>query len=439
MKSFFGLILMIASVTLSGCEKSRIPSVASDSRTKSEKQSLNPNATGTEIIDRFIEDLSLNRFSNIDEAIGSLPEKARSSFTLVHHAHGLRETTYARPGVVMFANDGAYAITFGDESLGLGQEIEIARVSENHSKIELIKAVFPPENTLSFTTRPAIHVVNQPVECITCHQQDSKLLWGPYVHFADSPIPGAQDYESWVGVYGGFDDLIMPDLLDFSEFQDFLHSMNSLDRYRRLIPVHPVGIPNYPTSIYSPYTEFVKDMRMELRPNSRFTSIVSRVDANRVARKIITAPNFENVSVDLLAHLLSCDPNPQITLQKLNATLASLDVHFDDFQPHFLEPEVSGEFPIYLDGGTPRVDSEYNWNYNHLLPVVTNEVYKAVSQLHPELGLQSAYQTLSQEEYASHYFTHQPSLDFYAGIDALGLPIDIEFSRAHGICDLLSR
>jgi hypothetical protein len=403
-------------------------------------------------IDSFLDSLARNEPRSIEEALRSLPEGVRSNYTLLYHGHGLRGTTYQRPGVILFSNRGDYAITFGDASLPLGNEIEVARFDHGTSKVDLFKAVFAKEGSNS-----PIQIVKNPAECVRCHTADPKFLWATYAR--------------WPGIYGSNDDSMVETVdgrdLGHSEetrnFTAFRARMPGLDRYRTLLfPKGETGIPpNDDDSPYSPYTAIVKDYRMILRPNLRLTTVVTRIDGLRAARKIMESPTYAQDRVPLLRAFLGC---PEMSSHHQRGTkskrvellgfLRKMGISMNEFQANILElPVPPKKYPYYYDGITdlpypgddPKTENYYAWGNNHrkgtsnsIAGITFASLYTDVIRDYPELP--ASYHVLPDAGYYKSSFEDYPSskaiAEDFGSISPMFHLIDRNYLR---FCAALSR
>lgn len=333
-------------------------------------------------IDSFLDSLARSEPQTIEEALNTLPAEVRSSFTLLYDGHGLRGTSYDRPGVILFSDRGEYAITFGDASHALGNEIEIARFVRDEARVELYKADFP----LAPNASRKISLVRNPSECVRCHTADPKMLWGPYA--------------KWPGIYGSEDDQGDTDE-EGIHLAAFLKAMPTLERYRTLVlPKAETNIPPYnDDSPASPYTVKGKDRRWLLRPNLRLSSVVARVDGLRAARKLRESPTYARDRVTLLSGLLSCARSKGT---EVRSTIERMGVSIDDFQSNILElPTPAGAYPYYYDGiadlptdmdGGPTDEFYSAWGNDHargtsnsIAAFALPPIYEDVIRAFPEL------------------------------------------------------
>lgn len=327
-----------------------------------------PETPSSWTIDQFIAALAGNQYASVEQALLSLPESVRSSFTLLHQGHGLRGTTPALPGVVLFSMSGEYAITFGDESQALGNELEIFRFDTATNRGELVRAAFPPENpALRALGTTAVTVEKNPVQCTTCHQADPMMRWGTY--------------GTWKGAYGSADDTIDPNGADpeSRSFISFMNARPNLPRYRTLVPPKgETGIyPYWDNSPVSPYTSLTKDARSSLRPNFRLGTVVTLLDARRLARKIMESPEYAKNRAQLLASMLGCEKD----YPKFSAALSRVGISPIDLQPNILEPIQADKLPDYSDGF-----SGYGPGANSVVDYAAGPLYRDLVKDHPELG-----------------------------------------------------
>jgi hypothetical protein len=201
-----------------------------------------------------------NDARSVDAALALLPERFRSSFTLMESSHSLQSATPAEPRAILFGEDASFVVAFNAAHNAGGDSLETYQYDRAAAQFVFRSVRFDPAGQ----EKPVYSEPN-PSRCTRCHGTDPYPIWGNYVQ--------------WKGAYGATDDdfgerrdfgdgLARPDCravqgdgtlkkpsdpacgafyADLTQFLDFKKNAPSQERYSRLVWRY-----NYPTSPYSP-------------------------------------------------------------------------------------------------------------------------------------------------------------------------------------------
>lgn len=235
--------------------------------------------------DQYLLQLEYAGASDIDEAISLLPEDLRANFTLVYQGGGLRETSMEKPAALLFGLNGKFVVTFNSADQRTGNTLEFLAYDDSRDRFEMYELEFPLRKTAG---GQIVKPEKNPARCLSCHQQDPRPIWGPYESFARQV--------TWHGVYGSAGDKL--NRTERAGYQKFLATTAKGERFRHLI--FPKG------SSDSPYA--VEDKgHLQFRPNTRYTSLVGRLTARRIARMLMESPLYAQGRHGLLYSLLHCN------------------------------------------------------------------------------------------------------------------------------------
>lgn len=221
-------------------------------------------------IDEYLKTLNRYSVNTLEEAVSYLPENIRTHFTFIYAGHGLRGTSYAEPGALVFDPDGTFFATFGSPHQALGNEIEIIQFDKASKTFELYALDFPLErNAQGEIIRPKVN----PGQCLSCHGADPRLRWG--------------EYDKWEGVYGNSRlDKLSGDELKY--FKEFRARASETGPYQYLI---------FKDEFY-PYNEESKEAHVAFsrRPNSYLGFLTTHLNTQSLSRRIQASPFFTKES-----------------------------------------------------------------------------------------------------------------------------------------------
>jgi len=236
--------------------------------------------------------------------LNHLPKDALQKFTFITKSESLQRhgVTEMRPRVMRFRTDGKFVLTYTTSADSKAPDtIEAIFFDDKTRKFNFVHTEFLSEDQI----RDGVYsrTTLNPRSCQACHGGiDPRPNWNPY--------------EIWPGTYGEVDDLI-----------DFSRAVNGQFQAYTRMRAELKGTPELeslpwpdPKSKYweeYPYITIQKQQNYNYRPNAHFTIAASRLNAQRLARKMTEFSEFEKVRWSLLAHSIGCDgyakdssPNP---------------------------------------------------------------------------------------------------------------------------------
>lgn len=219
--------------------------------------------------------------TSIEDTLPLLPKSLRSNFTFVKGEAGGQTGDGKFPRALMFDIENRMIVTFNGSPQHRGFDaLEVFQYREETESFELRRILFPRS-----ANRDVVFSQANPASCLPCHGgEDPRPNWLPYSKWKDEHHTA----------FGAHDDLILS-AEEKAEITAFLAQKDSHPRYRHLI--FPEG------SEYSPYAKNGPDTRKDsLRPNLIVTSMLSRLNARRLARKL-TQTAQPDLFRDLFIHL----------------------------------------------------------------------------------------------------------------------------------------
>ncbi len=234
--------------------------------------------------DQFLNRLNTAHVTDIDTAIGVLPESLRSHYALVFESQSLQEATADRPRTILYSPDGKLLITFngGDANRRGNDTIEAIQFKDQTNRFEFHQLTFGDSDTLP------THLLN-PKRCIGCHQKESRPNW--------------EAYDFWPGVFGQLQNGVEPEgsPQDLGLKKLFRESP-TLSRYRHLIGLE---------KSYSPAAHFKTRLGMPMYDNSETNTILgvrlNSLNALRIAPEVMALPEYASYKYLISAALLGCE------------------------------------------------------------------------------------------------------------------------------------
>jgi len=265
--------------------------------------------------------------------LNQLPKNVLQKFTFITKSESLQRlgVDEMHPRVMRFRTDGKFIITYTTAKVpGVNDTIEAIFFDDTTRRYNFIHTEFYSEDQLRKSSSYSKTTLN-PKSCFACHG-------------GIDPRPNWAQYEKWAGTYGNFDDSMGSlssidhpgvDHLDlYTQMRDGLRGTIELET----LPWPSTTSPDF--NKY-PYINQLKLQNYNSRPNAHFTIVGSRLNSQRLVRKMTEYPHYQKVKWSLLAHALECDgfptdrsPNPILErlLQKNKAKIERNKPLFDVYK-----------------------------------------------------------------------------------------------------------
>lgn len=229
-----------------------------------------------------LQDLAKIEARNQIDFLTQIPKDSLTKFTFAAHSQSLQAdgASPALPRVVRFSTDGRTVMAYiCDKRSATYNEIEVMQFDEATQRYQMAQIDFKTANG-----RPVTHV--NPTSCLKCHGQDPRPIW--------------HGYQTWPGFYGENDDQVSDDFLKFKKEQSDNPCYSTLPwaneakegPFKESFPYLPDGVD--------------KADDYKLRPNAHFTIIQSRLNARRIAQKLLSSPDFDKIKYAALGLDLNC-------------------------------------------------------------------------------------------------------------------------------------
>jgi hypothetical protein len=279
---------------------------------------------------------------DLPAVLARLPSEYRENYTLVYDSHSLQQSNLANPRALLFGADATLVLTFnGDPSQRTFDELEAVQFRESPPRFEFHSIAFRGGKV-------DISPPNPPL-CQRCHGADPHPIWGSYRYDTKN------DNEHWPGVYGSKHDAPKLNAAEREAFNTFRARARTHDRYRHLRTEHP-------ESAWFPYGEGAFQHRF--RPNNRLGNLLARLNARRIADRVVRGEFFRARPATTLLWLIGC---PQTDLPAMRETLrAMFATRFPESAYSVLHRELNAYAPrdrdlFMLEKLTTGLDV-YTWN-----------------------------------------------------------------------------
>lgn len=196
--------------------------------------------------------------TSIQAVLPLLPEEMRRNFVLMHSSLSLQGSSYEAPRAILHTADAKLIVAFNGAPEQRGfDDLEITQFNQAEKVFEYFTITFPRTGS----TKPVFSEKN-PERCLSCHR-------------APDPRPNWEPYPVWPGAYGGGDE---DQRKEAPYWESFIARAKTDLRYSHLIfnALQPI------------------DAMSELR-NTRFTTAVSWLNFERLARQMVASPEYWRV------------------------------------------------------------------------------------------------------------------------------------------------
>lgn len=217
--------------------------------------------------------------SSVESVLEKLPPIYRSYFVLQYRSHSNHQASPLNPRVIFFGPDARLLFAFS----GLPTD-------PHYNTIEMIE--YEKESasfrfySVHFQENKKAQIDVQPRQCQNCHGPDPKPNWEPY--------------SLWPGAYGSLHDRVLKGTTEHKSFESFLASYLNSSRYRFLEgPFH------VETKDFAGHSEYYLSNRM-MGPGSALSALLSSLNQERIAKKLVLSPNHEQYRFAFLASLIGC-------------------------------------------------------------------------------------------------------------------------------------
>jgi hypothetical protein len=239
--------------------------------------------------------------TTIDDFLPHLPEEFRSRYVLVHDSQSIQDATPRHPRVIMFGLDAKLILAFaGEQSFKGYKRLEIIQFNDSEKKFSMHELTFDPDAAIRMrskkSNRSAVRVTTKakPKRCENCHGDPPRPIW--------------DNYAGWPGVYGSVDDYSIfhwtdpaVELFNLKAFQNDIFM--KYGRYR-FFTEHT----KFPDDKSTFKDHFKADPPYPSRPNLQFGALISRLNAQAIAREIKNDARFQPFRYALLGSL-TCAPD----------------------------------------------------------------------------------------------------------------------------------
>ena len=222
--------------------------------------------------------------TSITAVVEHLPPEYKENYTLVYQSDSLHGASEQQPRVLLFGKDAHFIMTFnGDPAQRRYHHLELLQFRPALHEFELHSIVFENGEPQFSDKNPAL--------CLKCHGPSPRPLWGSYNY--DNKTSTIH----WPGLYGSRHDspLLNPD------------ERKAFERFRAEQPRHPrfqhLKI-DHPDTDWFPYGKGAFEHRF--RPNNRLGNLLARLNAQRIASRIIRSDYYKTRPAATLLPLLGC-------------------------------------------------------------------------------------------------------------------------------------
>ena len=303
-----------------------------------------------------------NDVKNQQDFLSRIPKDAAQTFTLVYESESAQAPgiSEAFPGVIRMTQDGKLVFRYTcDRSTNVYDRIEIMRFDEDDSKFKFSEIRFnPPEHVNRYTESPR--------KCFGCHNQRSEVA---------DPRPNWSMYPEWPGVFGSHDDFFPEgteaeaSLVHHADgwlapnrskekkiFDQFIQSRVNSKSQEDPDPCYatlpwprrdadlPAKYANYPYDVTNGHA---RSRIYALRPNLKFTEILSHRLGIKNARRLQAAPEYLDVRNLLAAEAARC-----LDVDYSGAKISTGDFHrsLHEILPGYRAPAEKEAKPVLLRG-----------------------------------------------------------------------------------------
>jgi hypothetical protein len=321
----------------------------------------------------------------IDQVLSLLPKGYRSHYTMVHRSYSIQHATPMSPRVILFGKDAQLVMTFnagvnerGEKQNG-GNSLEIMSWDVREKTWDFSEVTFEP------TGRALLN--ENPQKCALCHAGTPKPINLKNIEAYRGKLkPIFPQYPFWPGFYGSVNDIVadhspgsrdtimrnipatiaqvkgltfstteelfrLEKLLDTnpeyrkvieSEFQThrdhfpkLMTSLKERPRYRHLVSLKDLYTDkNMKVPLYLSTAPYRRTFEKEyghyiLRPNFYFSSLLTFLHAQFVAKQIQSSEPYQKIKHSLLARKFNCGD-----FQVPGLKLSDLDPSFDLLYPN---------------------------------------------------------------------------------------------------------
>ncbi|MDH3639670.1 MAG: hypothetical protein OES09_14590 [Gammaproteobacteria bacterium] len=300
---------------------------------------LSPSAWGYSYahLVQLIESRGLQR---IEDVLPHLPTELRRNYTLAYRSRSAQEGSFEFPRAILFGRDAKFIIAFNGHPEQRGfTDLEVLQFNDQRREFELYR--------ISFADK-VVYSAKNPKTCVACHGASPRPIWSSYEY-------ASPDTRHWPGMYGSIHDAPRFDAAETAAFKRFQNLARHHPRYRVLALEHP-------QSDWFPYGQGAHQHRF--RPNNRLGNLLGRLNAQRVAARILARDSLRRHPNTAWLWLLQCpEVNESDVLQHVRVLLAersrstSLPAARVALEPAAGRPTLTMMFEELLAG--PETDT---WN-----------------------------------------------------------------------------
>jgi hypothetical protein len=225
-----------------------------------------------ESVKQFIEK---NKIESIDQFIPYLPKEYRENYVLMFQSQSAQYASERHPRIISFGGDSSFIMAFtGDPKQPGFQRMEMIQFREKPSKFDFKEIVFDPQNK-------KVNFVENPQSCKNCHRTDSRPNWEPY--------------NLWRGAYFGVDNYITKGTREWDAYNDYLKNSATKGRYQY-----------FKELLHDGSTPKGDDYVRGSEGNRTFGEGVFDLNRQRLARKLISHPDFPALKYAIMGAALNC-------------------------------------------------------------------------------------------------------------------------------------
>lgn len=234
---------------------------------------------GFESLKKIIEE---NHITSIEALLPLLPDDFRSKYALIFASRSLQGSSFADPRVLLFNEGATFMASFnGNPNQKAFYAIETMEYDSHDSEFRYREIEFPTPSDKS--NRVKYSEVN-PERCLKCHGNPARPIWDTW------PL--------WPGAYG---ERYHAPLTDQEQhgLETFLAAQPTHSRYRYLLNTGVFA--NKET--FNPSHENKYNGRQKLSPNEQLSRSLSLLNADRIAKQVSRAKDFDHYKYAILASL----------------------------------------------------------------------------------------------------------------------------------------
>ncbi len=211
----------------------------------------------------------------IGDFLGYLPKTFRSQFTLMHESHSSQDASPKNPRAIVYGQDASFVLAFNGSTEQEGYHLlETYQWHPRKRRFEFRVFDFSPG------LERVVPSGKNPKQCLGCHGSDPRPNWEPY--------------PTWPGAYAGNDDELEKDGMDLNkDLSDFFKKAKGDDRYSKLEGLEE----SYKPGI---------GPRTKVQHNIRFSTLVSQMNFQRMARLMEATPDFSFHRYEAMGNLAHC-------------------------------------------------------------------------------------------------------------------------------------